>query len=56
MKDFKLKLILSALSAIIFSFIFILLAFSLPLHKNEVMTQTKPKGKLEQISHSLKNK
>ena len=56
MKDFKLKLILAALSAVIFSFIFILLAFSLPLHKEEAKISAKPKGKLEQISHSLKNR
>jgi len=56
MKDFKLKLVLTALSAIVFSFIFILLAFSLPLNKKEAKVSIKPKGKLEQISHSLKNK
>jgi len=56
MKDFKLKLVLSVLSAIVFSFIFILLAFTLPLNKKEVQASMKPKGKLEQISHALKNK
>ncbi|MEN4044884.1 MULTISPECIES: hypothetical protein [Sulfurimonas] len=56
MKDFKLKLVLTALSAIVFSFIFILLAFALPIHKKEEKISIKPKGKLEQISHSLKNR
>ena len=55
MKDFKLKLVLSILSAIVFSFIFILLAFALPIHKQEEKVFIKPKGKLEQISHSLKD-
>jgi len=53
MNDFKLKLVLSILSGIIFSFIFILLAFALPIKKEHVILK-KPKGKLEQISHSLK--
>jgi hypothetical protein len=53
-KDFKLKLILSILSAIVFSFIFILLAFALPIHKKESIIPVKAKGKLEQISQSLK--
>jgi len=55
-KDFKLKLVLSILSAIVFSFIFILLAFSLPIHKKEAPISIKAKGKLEQISQSLTNK
>ena len=57
MNDFKLKLVLAALTGIVFSFIFILLAFVLP-------TKTivndgggiKPKGKLEKVSHSFKNR
>lgn len=56
MKDFKLKLLLSILSAIVFSFIFILLAFSLPMDKKEVKASIQAKGKLEQISKSLKNR
>jgi len=55
-KDFKLKLVLSILSAIVFSFIFILLAFSLPIHKKEAKVSMKAKGKLEQVSQSLKNR
>jgi Na+-transporting methylmalonyl-CoA/oxaloacetate decarboxylase gamma subunit len=54
--DFKLKLILSALGGIVFSFIFILLAFALPIHEKESKTFKKPKGKLEQISEALKNR
>jgi len=57
MNDFKLKMILAMLSGIVFSFIFILLAFSLPTdEKKQYTTIKKPKGKLEQISHALKNK
>lgn len=54
MKDFKLKLILSLLAGVAFSFIFILLAFATPLNKSQEYTHTKPQGKLEQVSHSLK--
>jgi type IV secretory pathway component VirB8 len=56
MDDFKLKIILSILSGIVFSFIFILLAFILPLNKKEMQLIQKPKGKLEKISHSLRNR
>jgi hypothetical protein len=56
MKDFKLKFILSALAGIVFSFIFILLAFALPIKDKKQMVIVKPKGKLEQISHALKSK
>ncbi|MEA3371473.1 MAG: hypothetical protein U9Q40_09065 [Campylobacterota bacterium] len=54
MDDFKLKIILSVLSGIVFSFIFILLAFALPLDKREAAASSKPKGLLEQVSHSIK--
>ncbi len=52
MNDFKLKLVLATLTGVVFSFIFILLAFVVP-NKKEIVLE-KPKGKLEQISHSLK--
>jgi hypothetical protein len=53
MQDFKLKMVLAILSAIVFSFIFILLAFALPLDpENDIAL--KPKNKLEAISQSLK--
>ena len=55
MNDFKLKLILSILGGVAFSFIFILLAFALPVKKKEPQQIIKPKGKLEIISHSLRN-
>jgi len=54
MNDFKLKLILSVLGGIVFSFIFILLTFALPVKKKEVASTKVPKGKLEIISHSMK--
>jgi len=53
MKDFKLKIILSLLAGIVFSFIFILLAFILPVHKQEQI-RTLPKGMLEKVSGALK--
>jgi len=56
MDDFKLKIILSILGGIVFSFIFILLAFILPADKKEVQVIKKPKGKLEKISQSLKER
>jgi len=56
MKDFKLKLILSALGGVIFSFIFILLTFALPIKKKQDIPLGKPKGKLQIISHSMKNR
>jgi len=57
MNDFKLKLLLSGLAGVVFSFIFILLSFALPVKKkNENLYVAKPKGKLEMISHAAKNK
>jgi len=56
MNDFKLKIILSILGGILFSFIFILLAFILPVEEKEVKVIKKPKGKLEQISHALRER
>jgi hypothetical protein len=54
--EFKLKIILAILGGVAFSFIFILLSFALPVKKKEYSYIKKPKGKLEMISHSLKNK
>ena len=56
MNDFKLKVVLSIVGGIAFSFIFILLAFVLPPDKKELKIIKKPTGKLEQISQSLKNR
>lgn len=54
MSDFKLKLILSILSAIVFSFIFILLTFTLPTtEKKEVVLKKKAKNRLEEVSKSM---
>ncbi len=54
MEDFKLKLILSILSGIVFSFIFILLAFALPATEKKEYKTLKAKSKLEKISQSMK--
>jgi hypothetical protein len=56
MTDFKLKLILSALGGIVFAFILILLTFTLPVKEEKTQYVSKPKGRLETISHSMKNK
>ena len=56
MDDFKLKVVLSVLGGIVFSFIFILLAFVLPPEKEETQVIKKPKGKLEKISQSLRER
>ena len=55
MNDFKLKLILSVLGGVIFSFIFIFLTFTLPIKNKETALTLKPKGMLQQVSHGLKN-
>ncbi len=52
MKDYKLKFILSMLAGVVFSFVFIVLAFILPVHKKEQL-HTVPKGMLEKISRQL---
>jgi hypothetical protein len=54
MDDFKLKVVLACLTGIVFSLIFILLAFVLPNKKEYVYE--KPKSKLEQISQAVKDK
>ena len=51
--DFKLKVVLSILGAIVFSFIFIILALALPLDIKETII-AKPQNKLEEVSQSLK--
>jgi hypothetical protein len=55
MEEFKLKIIVAILGGVFFSFIIILLAFILPLDKPETII-IKPKGVLEQVSHSVKKK
>ena len=53
MNDFKLKIILSILGGIVFSFVFILLAFALPVEK-KITFSAKPKSMLEEVSHSIR--
>lgn len=55
MNDFKLKLVLASLTGIIFSFIFILLAFVLP-SKEVVVIEKKAENKLQAISQSLRDR
>ena len=54
MNDFKLKLILSILGGVVFSFIFILLAFVLPAKSGKVTFEKKPDNLLEEVSKSIK--
>jgi len=55
-QDYKLKLILTILSSIVFAFIFVLLAFVTPIKKNQQYGSIKkPKSTLEKISHAAKN-
>ena len=55
MNDFKLKLLLASLTSIVFSFIFILLAFALP-SKEKIVIEKKAKNKLEVISQTLRER
>ena len=56
MSDFRLKLALSILSAVLFSFVFILLAFAVPLDKKETVIIKKNANKLEKISEAMREK
>ena len=57
MNDDKLKIILALLSGIVFSLIFILLAFVLPVDEKTLKKHKQnPKNHLEKISHELRNK
>jgi len=55
-KDYKLKLVLTLLSATAFALFFILLAFIIPVKKDVTNFEKirKPKTALEKISHSAK--
>ena len=55
MNDFKLKVVLAVLTGMVFSLIFILLAFVLP-SKEKVQYIKKSKSKLEQVSESARNR
>ncbi len=54
MNDDKLKLILAGLGGLVFSLIFILLAFVLPVKDNSVNTELQAKRTLEKISKGIK--
>lgn len=54
MNDEKLKIILALLSGIIFSLVFILLAFILPIHSNKVPEKTMD-SELQKLSKEYKN-
>ena len=54
MNKFKLKLILAILVGIVFSFIFIILAFALPTKSNEPVSVKKPRNILEEVSEAIK--
>ena len=55
MADYKLKLILVILSAVVFSMLFIILALVTPVkEESPAFVKEKPKNRLEEISHSMK--
>jgi hypothetical protein len=55
MNDEKLKLILAGLGGLIFSLIFILLAFVLPLKNSSVNEELQARQTLEKISQGIKD-
>ncbi|MFA6195060.1 MAG: hypothetical protein WC656_00280 [Sulfurimonas sp.] len=55
MNDFKLKLILSLLGGVVFAFLFILLAFALPVKKEETII-IQPKSHLDAISKAVQER
>ncbi|MCX6074274.1 MAG: hypothetical protein NTY39_08150 [Campylobacterales bacterium] len=54
MNDEKLKLILAGLAGLIFSLIFVLLAFVLPLENHSINTKDQAKDTLEKISKGIR--
>ena len=56
MDDFKLKIVLSILGGVVFSLLIILLAFALPLPKDQLVIKKRDANKLELISETLRNK
>jgi hypothetical protein len=54
MKDFKLKMILSILSGVVFSFVFIVLALSLPVKDKNVVYKQSNENRLQQISGAMR--
>lgn len=55
MNEHKLKIFLTILIGVIFSFIFIILAFVLPATNDEVTIIKKPSNLLEEVSKSMRN-
>ncbi|MDD3475385.1 MAG: hypothetical protein PHI38_00805 [Sulfurimonas sp.] len=55
MNDHKLKIVLTILVGVIFSFIFIILAFVLPTKNDEITIIKKPSNLLEEVSKSIRN-
>lgn len=56
MNDFKIKVLLSILGAVLFSFIMILLAFALPVHKKTQFIPNYPTNELQHVSQILKKR
>ncbi|MGZ8546334.1 MAG: hypothetical protein ACXW33_00465 [Sulfuricurvum sp.] len=54
MNDEKLKLILAGLAGLVFSLVFILLAFVLPLQDSSVSADIQARHTLEKISQGIK--
>jgi hypothetical protein len=55
MNDFKLKMILTVLSGIVFSFIFIVLAFVLPVRESTIFYK-QPTNKLGEVAKSFRER
>jgi len=55
MNEHKLKVVLTLLVGVIFSFIFIILAFVLPTKTNEITIIKKPSNLLEKVSKSIRD-
>ncbi len=56
MNNFKIKVLFSVLGAILFSFIIILLAFTLPVHQKTQFIPNYPTGELQHVSQILKKR
>jgi hypothetical protein len=54
MNDFKLKLILAVLGSVVFSFVFILLAFIMPTKNEDTIVIKKHNNILEEVSSKLR--
>ena len=55
MKDFKLKMVITLLGSVIFSFIFIILALMLPTKENKTVYKKKS-GRVGEFQRALKDK